>query len=75
MKNKIEEKRGASEAAVALLPEQERVTLCEVLDRLLNKGVVISGEVAISVADIDLIYVRLQLLITSIEQALSSKRA
>lgn len=47
----------------------ESISLCETLDRVLNKGVVITGEVAISVADIDLIYLGLQLTLTSVETA------
>jgi len=51
------------------LDDAERVSLCEVLDRVLNKGVVVSGEATISVADIDLVYLGLQLVLTSIETA------
>lgn len=51
------------------LNDTERISLCEVLDRALNKGVVVVGEVTISVADIDLIYLGLQLVLTSIETA------
>jgi hypothetical protein len=47
----------------------ERVSLCEALDRVLNKGAVVIGEVTISVADIDLIYLGLQVVLTSIETA------
>lgn len=47
----------------------ENVSLCETLDRVLNKGVVVAGEIVISVADIDLIYVGLTLTLTSIETA------
>ena len=39
------------------LDEAEHVSLCEALDRILNKGAVITGDLTISVADIDLIYV------------------
>ena len=46
-----------------------RISLCEVLDRVLNKGVVVVGEATISVANIDLIYLGLQLVLTSIEAA------
>ncbi len=44
-------------------------SLCEVLDRVLSKGVVVDGEITISVADIDLLYVGLRLLLSSIETA------
>ena len=54
------------------LGESERVSICEVLDRVLNKGVVVAGEVTISVADVDLLYLGLQLVLTSIETARES---
>jgi hypothetical protein len=34
----------------------EHISLCETLDRVLNKGVVIHGDLTISVANVDLIY-------------------
>jgi hypothetical protein len=43
------------------------VSLCEALDSVLNTGVVALGEVTLSVADVDLIYLGLQLVVTSIE--------
>ncbi|MDP2896855.1 MAG: gas vesicle protein [bacterium] len=49
--------------------EAEHVSLCEALDRVLNKGAVVAGELAISVADIDLIFLGLRLVLTSIETA------
>jgi len=51
------------------LDEKEHISLCEVLDRVLNKGAVIVGDVMISVADIDLIYLGLQVILTSVETA------
>jgi hypothetical protein len=48
------------------------VSLCEALDRVLNKGAVVVGEVTISVADVDLVYLGLQLVLTSIETARES---
>ena len=55
------------------LSDEEHVSLCETLDRVLNKGVVVLGEVVISVADIDLIYLGLQLVLTSVETARQMK--
>lgn len=52
--------------------DTQHVSLCEALNRILNKGVVVVGEATISVADIDLIYVGLQLVVTSIETARGS---
>ena len=51
----------------------EHVSLCEALDRILNKGAVVVGEVMISVADVDLIYLSLQLIISSVETARQEK--
>jgi len=46
---------------------QRRVTLLDILDRVLNKGVVVSGDIVISVADVDLVYVGLRVLLSSVE--------
>ena len=43
------------------------VTLLEVLDRVLDKGVVVSGDIVISVADVDLIYLGVRALLSSVE--------
>ena len=48
---------------------EEHVSLCEALDRVLNTGVVVVGEVVISVADVDLIYLGLQVMLASVETA------
>ena len=53
-----------------LMPvDDKRTSLCELLDRVLNTGVVAMGEVVISVAGIDLIYLNVNLLLTSVETA------
>lgn len=51
---------------------QERASLLELLDRVANKGVVLSGDLVISVADVDLLYLGLRVLLTSVETALES---
>jgi hypothetical protein len=51
------------------IDQGDHVSLCEALDRVLNKGAVVAGEITISVADIDLIYLSLQLIVTSIDTA------
>ena len=57
---------------LSLRDDTEHISLCEALDRILNKGAVVVGEVTISVANIDLIYLGLQLMLTSIETARES---
>jgi len=63
----------ADGATHAGLSDEDHVSLCEVLDRVLNTGVVVVGEVVISVADIDLIYLSLNLILTSVETARGRK--
>jgi gas vesicle structural protein len=49
-----------------LPPAQREATLLELVDRVLNKGVVLRGDITLSVADVDLVYVGLNLLIASV---------
>jgi Gas vesicle protein K/Gas vesicle protein len=47
--------------------KNHHVTLLELLDRLLDKGVMVKGEILLSVADIDLVYLNLGLLLSSVK--------
>jgi len=47
--------------------EDEELSLLETLDHVLDHGLVIAGEVTIAVADVDLIYLGLNLLLGSVE--------
>ncbi len=58
-----------TEPALSGLDDREEVSLCEVLDRVLHKGAVLTGELTISVADVDLLYLSLQVVLSSIETA------
>jgi len=44
---------------------QSDITLLELVDRVLNKGVVLTGDITLSVADVDLVYVGLRVLLAS----------
>jgi hypothetical protein len=44
---------------------EPEVTLVELVDRVLNKGVVLTGDITLSVAGVDLVYVGLRLLLAS----------
>ena len=50
--------------------DTEQLVLGDLLNHVLDKGVVISGTVTISVADIDLLMLDLRLLLTSIETSM-----
>ena len=45
---------------------QHEVALIELVDRVLNRGVVLSGDITLSVANVDLVYVGLRLLLASV---------
>ena len=49
--------------------ENTDLSLLETLDHVLNRGMVITGEITISVADIDLIFIGLNVLVSSVETA------
>jgi hypothetical protein len=59
--------------------EQREVALVDLVDRLLAGGVVIGGDITLSIADVDLVYLRLRLLLGSAgtleEQGLALPRA
>lgn len=48
---------------------QPDVSLLELLDRLMEKGVTLSGDITLSVADVDLVYLGLRVLLSSVETA------
>jgi hypothetical protein len=51
------------------LLNRDQLALSELLDRVLNKGVVLWGDATISVAGVDLIYVGLKVLLASVDTA------
>jgi hypothetical protein len=57
--------------------QESELSLLETLDHVLDRGIVIAGEVKISVADIDLIFIGLNVLLTStetIEEVLGARK-
>ena len=60
------------ESVGALGGGEDEVSLLEILDHVLNSGVVIHGSLVISLAGVDLVYVGLNVVLTSVETALSN---
>ena len=48
---------------------KDELALSELLDRALNKGVILWGDATISVAGVDLVYVGLKVLLASVDTA------
>jgi hypothetical protein len=53
-------------ATAADIAQRHEVALVDLLDRLLAGGVVIGGDITLSIADVDLVYVSLRALISSV---------
>ncbi len=50
-----------------VIDRSKDITLLEMLDRVLTKGVILTGDIVISVADIDLVYLGVKLMLSSVE--------
>lgn len=48
---------------------EKEIVLLDLVDRILNKGVILWGDVTISVANVDLVYLGLKVLLCSVEKA------
>ncbi|MEW5855056.1 MAG: gas vesicle protein [Myxococcota bacterium] len=54
--------------------EQADHSLLEVVDHLLNKGVVLKGELVLGVADVDLVYIQLTALLCAADRVLAPRK-
>ena len=50
-----------------VIDQSKDITILELLDRVLNKGVILTGDIVISVADVDLVYLGVKLMLSSVE--------
>ncbi|HEU0092094.1 MAG TPA: gas vesicle protein [Vicinamibacteria bacterium] len=57
-----------SDASRQALIEEADETLLELVDHVLNKGVVVSGDVMLSIAGVDLVYLRLSALLCAADR-------
>jgi hypothetical protein len=52
-----------------MMNKRDKVTLVDILDKVLEKGAVINGDMVIRVADVDLVFLGLRLILTSVSKA------
>ena len=52
-----------------LHPAQEPSNLADILERVLDKGIVIAGDIQLNLLDIELITIKIRLLIASVDRA------
>src|SRR5262245_66249104 len=53
----------------AFAPRQDEGSLADILERVLDKGIVIAGDIQINLLDIELLTIKLRLLIASVDRA------
>ena len=60
----------ADRQSVARLLESPDGSLLDLVDSLLDKGVVLDGEIVLGLADVDLVYLRLSVLLVAADRVL-----
>ena len=55
--------------------DEADASLLDVIDNLLNKGVVLNADVILALADVDLVYMRLSALLCAADRLLPKERA
>lgn len=58
-----------------LILGSDEASLLDIVDNVLNKGVVLSGDITIALAEVDLIYARLSLLLCAADRVLPHETA
>ncbi len=53
-----------------LMHATEATNLADILERVLDKGIVIAGDIKIQIADIDLLTIKIRLLVASVDKAM-----
>jgi hypothetical protein len=56
-------------SAPRLIEDRGEATLCEALDRVLHKGAVVYGDIVLSVANVNLLYLNVRVFLSSIDTA------
>lgn len=63
-------RRKAARTIAARILESDEASLLDVVDNALNKGVVLSGDLTLALAQVDLVYARLSLLLCAADRVL-----
>ncbi|MFD6274893.1 gas vesicle protein GvpJ [Streptomyces sp. NPDC060209] len=69
MTDSLAGRMGASSAASPYGQQQSSANLADILERVLDKGVVIAGDIQINLLDIELLTIKLRLLVASVDKA------
>ncbi|MFG2589123.1 gas vesicle protein [Streptomyces sp. NBC_01166] len=69
MSDSLAGRMGASSGASPYGQQQSSANLADILERVLDKGVVIAGDIQINLLDIELLTIKLRLLVASVDKA------
>ncbi|WP_244329274.1 gas vesicle protein [Tolypothrix sp. PCC 7910] len=61
--------RPQSNSSRAITTSTQGSTLADILERVLDKGIVIAGDISVSIASTELLHIRIRLLISSVDKA------
>ena len=53
-----------------IMHNSQTTNLADILERVLDKGIVIAGDIKIQIADIDLLNIKIRLVVTSVDKAM-----
>lgn len=54
---------------MAVQPSMQSNTIVDVLEKILDKGVVIAGDITVGIADIELLTIKIRLIVASVDKA------
>jgi hypothetical protein len=66
-------RRATHETEAEIVLDAKDASLLDIVDNVLNKGVVLSGDLTIALAQVDLIYARLSLLLCAADRVLPNE--
>ena len=66
-------RRRTAQTAAERILDSEDTSLLDVVDHALNKGVVLSGDVTLALAQVDLVYARLSVLLCAADRVLPNE--
>ena len=67
-------RRSTRQTDAKLVLDSNDASLLDIVDNVLNKGVVLSGDLTIALAQVDLIYARLSLLLCAADRVLPDEK-
>lgn len=71
---RLPERRSSPRPRIAHIVDEGQTSLLDIIDGLLNKGVVLNADLILALADVDLVYVRLSALLCAADRIIPRGR-